>query len=1078
MPPARASCTPSGRKASLMNKARFKRPQHIAALLIAVFALLMLFTQAFAETDTPNTTLPDGQTASQEDVAKAFRALQGVGTGVNNGEGGHVALQEACALLAPLGKATLDKLSRDTPLSAVGSPHAEVGRVCAQMGGSSGVTGNAVVEGMASDMLAGSLLPYAHKSGLPYLSHVEIEGGLIGGHAGSSITTVQPFYENRASGDFVFNQLSWQHQVGSTDDGTPDDTLNAGLAYRSLLLDEKLLVGSNVFFDHQLDQGHERMSVGVDARTSLYGFASNYYVPLTGWKGLTSLYEARAVSGMDMELSGQLEALPEWTLFVKGFTWDGGVKARTWGYDTNVEWSPVPALVFTTGFRDEIGSAPSVNALVRLRLNLGQSAAENFSPRKANLASVANQVWSKVRRENTIRTIQRKKASTGLQVLETSGANDADTDEGRLSLSAGLSFNMPATLHISDTVGAMARLQLADGGSLTLGQGTEARITPGLVTLVTGLAHYVSGSTDVTVDIPGGHIALLGTDIDVRSAGGVSTVRVRDGRVRLTGAASGSLDLTSLGMGQVTGGVASSVAEGSATYTTHADTVSTSMDWVSSGLTGAKIAPYLTAAPFIETNAHIPGETLRIALSFNAPVTVTGGTPSLSLRVGGYARAATLLSGSGSATLIFGYALQAADTGVSTVTVTDFNANGATISGDGKAAVIGIPETQLQLSGTVTDVTAPSGYAVAFTTSPITPANQTAAAFQITGAEVGATYNYTISSSGGGTNVTGSGTIATATQNVTGINVSGLGDGSLTVSLTQTDTASNTGSAATNTAVKDTAAPSGYAVAFTTDPVDAGNQSATSFQMTGAEVGATYNYTISSSGGGTPVTGSGTIATAMQNMTGINVSGLSDGTLTVSLTLTDAASNTGGAATDTVAKSITDPCSGSPSVGTVCADGTVYAGLSTDGYVPMYVTRCDLGQTWDGSACTGTRQTKTWNKGGDINDAIYEGYTSDLTGRANTTGLANLSDLESPHYAAQYCENLSQDGHSDWYLPARSELFILYGHRAAIGNLLTDGSRYWSSTEYNTENAIAVRMTGSWGSLAKTNSYYIRCARR
>lgn len=100
----------------------------------------------------------------------------------------------------------------------------------------------------------------------------------------------------------------------------------------------------------------------------------------------------------------------------------------------------------------------------------------------------------------------------------------------------------------------------------------------------------------------------------------------------------------------------------------------------------------------------------------------------------------------------------------------------------------------------------------------------------------------------------------------------------------------------------DTTAPSGYSVVFTTDPISDANASAAAFQFSGAEVGCTFNYTITSSGGGTPVTGSGTISSASQSVTGINVSGLADGTLTVSATLTDAANNTGSAATDTVVK--------------------------------------------------------------------------------------------------------------------------------------------------------------------------------
>ena len=205
------------------------------------------------------------------------------------------------------------------------------------------------------------------------------------------------------------------------------------------------------------------------------------------------------------------------------------------------------------------------------------------------------------------------------------------------------------------------------------------------------------------------------------------------------------------------------------------------------------------------------------------------------------------------------------------------------------------------------DTTAPSGYTVSIDSSPINSGNQSAVSFTFTGAEVGATYNYTISSSGGGTNVTGSGNIATATDQITGVDLSGLGDGTVTLSVTLTDTFGNTGSAATDTETKDTTAPSGYSVQIDQNPISSANQSAVSFTFTGAEVGATYNYSISSSGGGTNVTGSGTIATAIDQITGIDLSGLGDGTITLSVTLTDTFGNTGSAATDTETKDTTAP---------------------------------------------------------------------------------------------------------------------------------------------------------------------------
>jgi len=48
-------------------------------------------------------------------------------------------------------------------------------------------------------------------------------------------------------------------------------------------------------------------------------------------------------------------------------------------------------------------------------------------------------------------------------------------------------------------------------------------------------------------------------------------------------------------------------------------------------------------------------------------------------------------------------------------------------------------------------------------------------------------------------------------------------------------------------------------------------------------------------------------------------------------------------------------CGATPTVGQICSDGTVYAGISPDGNKHMYTTRCDQGMSWDGSNCTGTR---------------------------------------------------------------------------------------------------------------------------
>lgn len=202
--------------------------------------------------------------------------------------------------------------------------------------------------------------------------------------------------------------------------------------------------------------------------------------------------------------------------------------------------------------------------------------------------------------------------------------------------------------------------------------------------------------------------------------------------------------------------------------------------------------------------------------------------------------------------------------------------------------------------------------------------------------------------------------------------------------------------------------------------------------------------------------------------------------------LSSASSNTASTATVTVGSTTsntwtvttrTDPCPGAATPGEVCPDGTIYAGISPDGTEKMYTTRCDAGQAWDGSACTGTRTLFSWNN--DTSNWVDTGYTSSTTGRGNTAGLVALVDIGSPYRAAAYCDGLTINGKSDWYLPARNELALYWVSVGAIGNFLTDGTYYWSSTENNTSYAWSQRFSdGNQANLTKSSDYPIRCARR
>jgi hypothetical protein len=70
-------------------------------------------------------------------------------------------------------------------------------------------------------------------------------------------------------------------------------------------------------------------------------------------------------------------------------------------------------------------------------------------------------------------------------------------------------------------------------------------------------------------------------------------------------------------------------------------------------------------------------------------------------------------------------------------------------------------------------------------------------------------------------------------------------------------------------------------------------------------------------------------------------------------------------------------------------------------------------------------------------------------GTAVGTGMQNTIDITSScseaAIAARVCNDLVLDGFSDWYLPSKDELNLMFEHKAEIGGFADD--LYWSSSE-------------------------------
>jgi len=287
----------------------------------------------------------------------------------------------------------------------------------------------------------------------------------------------------------------------------------------------------------------------------------------------------------------------------------------------------------------------------------------------------------------------------------------------------------------------------------------------------------------------------------------------------------------------------------------------------------------------------------------------------------------------------------------------------------------------------IKDTAVPTGYSVTINQDQITAVNEDAVSFIFSGAEIGADYNYTFTTSGGGGIVSGSGTIGATNQTIPNIDLSGLADGTITLTVNLTNI-NGAGDDATDTATKDTAVPAGYSVAINQDPITAANEEVVSFTFSGAELGATYNYTFTSSAGGTPVSGSGAVASASQTISNINLSGLVNGTISLSVTLTNV-NGTGSLATDTSTKDTCNAGSSAPNLNAstptiFCDDvftsqnlNAYVTGAPPAGSILRWSTNSDENNTTDFLASPVVSNGDT-----------YYGYFYDTTNDCRSPGLA------------------------------------------------------------------------------------------
>jgi Big-like domain-containing protein len=281
-------------------------------------------------------------------------------------------------------------------------------------------------------------------------------------------------------------------------------------------------------------------------------------------------------------------------------------------------------------------------------------------------------------------------------------------------------------------------------------------------------------------------------------------------------------------------------------------------------------------------------------------------------------------------------------------------------------------------------------------------ANTTAVAVSGT-SEAGATINLTVTDAGSAHTVLASGTAdGSGNWTIAGIDVSTLTDGTISATATATDAAGNVSiSSAAITPSKDTVAPAAPDVTIPT--VNVANKTAVTVDGT-SEPDATISLTVTDAGSAHTVLASGTADGAGDwEITGIDLSTLTDGTISATATATDAAGNTSDnsslsiATKDTVVPDVvvsSADTANAANENSVPVSGTV----ETGGAVSVVASDGNGHSTAPANAgVTGTN----WSVNIDVqalDDATitYTATATDLYGNTNVDSETAVKDTEGP----------------------------------------------------------------------------------
>ena len=212
-----------------------------------------------------------------------------------------------------------------------------------------------------------------------------------------SVTEIFKIYSDTGT---IFNQTSL-----NTHDN--DTTINIGFGIRKLLNDNKILIGSNVFYDHQFDDGHKRAGAGAEAISSIFDLRGNLYNAIT--QAITTKDGSEtALDGWDAQVDYHLPIKYDVNIFLNAFKFESPTVGSTYEETGNKFGANAKLGNFQIegGYQNDNQINDKYFGSIKYVVNIGEDNKSSTLKSAISLTDVSDKLYQPVKRENKIRVVK------------------------------------------------------------------------------------------------------------------------------------------------------------------------------------------------------------------------------------------------------------------------------------------------------------------------------------------------------------------------------------------------------------------------------------------------------------------------------------------------------------------------------------------------------------------------------------------------------------------------------------------------------------------------------------------------